>query len=183
VDFQIITPCSRPYNLQFLKASIKKQHNLLWHICFDTATTTEKDRAQAEKTLKEDWIKFYTASCDQQTYGKAQVNFVLTFIRNTDSYIYVLDDDNLLPRNFFDYDYNTKESKVYLFPQQRGNKIVQPQPIVNQIDQAQFLSHASVSSFYENYAYCGDGIHIEKTCNEVPYKCLEQPIVYYNKLR
>ena len=108
---------------------------------------------------------------------------MLTFISDTDSYIYVLDDDNLLPRNFFDYDYNTKESLVYLFPQLRGGKIIEPQPLIDLIDQAQFLAHASVFSFFKHHNRCSDGIHIEKICNEVPYKCLEQPVVYYNKLR
>lgn len=184
--FHIITPCSRPDNLQLLYNNINAiRKDVVWHICFDTNRVSEADRNRIKNELTDDWIRFYTASTDYAPNpGKSQINFVLTHIRLGlfgHGFVYVLDDDNLLPYDFFKYEYDENESLIYLLPQYDNDNVRQPNPVVNQIDQAQLVIHSKVHYYYDLY-YNGDGTMIEKLCKTESYKNLFYPIAYYNKL-
>jgi len=187
--FHIITPCSRPNNLSTIKTnieSVRKDWKIFWHICFDTNKISEENRNKTKTDLKDDWIYFYTASTDAiPNPGKSQINFVLTHIRLNmfdQGFVYVLDDDNILPPDFFSYHYNENESLIYLLPQHTGDTIRQPIPIMRQIDQAQIIVHSNILDYYYELCYDGDGMMIEKICKKVNFKTLANPITYYNGL-
>ena len=184
--FHIITPCSRPNNLQAIYENINdiKPDNLIWHICFDTNIVSNRNKVK--NNLKDDWIKYYTASTDFiSNPGKSQINFVLTHLRLgifEPVFVYVLDDDNLLPSDFFSYNYDENESLIYLLPMHMGdNAVRQPIPVVYQIDQAQLVVHSNLIYHYD-LCYNGDGTTIERLCKMEKYKNLTYPIAYYNKL-
>ncbi len=184
--FHIITPCSRPNNLQAIYENINaiKPEKILWHICFDTSKVTEIDKVKND--LNHDWIRFYTASTDFiPNPGKSQINFVLTHLHLgifEPGFVYVLDDDNLLPSDFFKYDYDENESLIYLTQQLcNDNYLRQPVPVVNQIDQGQIIVHSKVDYFYDLY-HNGDGTTIERLCKIGNYKTLIYPVTYYNRL-
>ncbi len=188
--FHIITPCSRPDNLPLIKDNILKvrgEKEVSWHICYDTSKVVDCDRKISKREVQDSWIYFYTASTDSEstTAGKTQVNFVLTHFRinKFSGFIYVLDDDNLLPPDFFNYNYDENESKIYLFSQMRSTdgKTYLPMIVVHQIDQAQLLSHSSIMDYY-NLNYHADGEYIQEICSKYSYKVLPNPVVYYNRL-
>lgn len=188
--FHIITPCSRPNNLKEIYENIilvKKTEPVMWHICFDTNKVNENDRSKVKNELNQDWIRFYSASTDfKANPGKSQINFVLTHFHLgifEHGFVYVLDDDNLLPREFFSYPYDEKESLIYLLPQNfnRHGAIRQPMPVVEQIDQGQIIIHSKVDHFYD-LCYTGDGLTIQRLCKTIKYKNLIYPVTFYNKI-
>jgi len=183
-----ITACSRPHNLPKLKESILNANRagteVLWHICFDASLVNPN-----VKDYQDSFIRLYSAATFyQKNPGKSQVNFVLTHFKLNmfDGFIYVLDDDNLLPDNFLSYAYDEKESLIYLFPQliwSDGEKqaiLRDISPVIDKVDQAQILVHSSLQQFYP-LCYNGDGMVIETLCKETPYKKMNIP-VYYNRL-
>lgn len=188
MKLHLITACSRPKNLSKLKASILNANRLgsteiLWHICFDAQTVNNPE----VNDYQDSFIRLYSASTHyQKNPGKSQVNFVLTHFKLNmfDGFIYILDDDNLLPNNFFSHAYDEKESLIYLFPQlmwSKGKHVLRNiNPMIDKIDQAQILVHSSLQIFYP-LCYNGDGIVIEELCKKNPYKVMNIP-VYYNRL-
>ena len=178
-----ITPCTRPDNLPKLEASIKKaklhsNHDVLWHVCFDSSKVT------GNNPINSDCVKLYSAKtyCNENP-GKSQINFVLTHFKLNifEGFIYVLDDDNIIPDNFLAYNYNKEESLIYLFPQLFDKTSIREiMPACNRIDQAQILCHSSIQEFY-SLDYNGDSKLIEKLCMKHPYKEMKN-LVYYNYL-
>lgn len=186
--FHIITPCSRPHSLQTLKENIlntDKNRPVIWHICFDSTATRESERVAAKRMLYEDWIRIYEAASFKSNPGKSQINFVLThfYLNLFEGFIGVLDDDNLLPPDFFCYNYDKRECLIYLLPQfVTSSELRIPKPEVCHIDQAQIIVHSDILHFYQ-LDYQADGLLAEKICKSHNYKILEKPVVYYNKLR
>src|SRR5262249_52911299 len=129
--FHIITPCTRLNNLAKMKSNIlavKGKRDVIWHICFDSLRTQHNQRNDIKNKLEDLWIFFYEAGTSFNNPGKAQVNFVLTHFKIGlfEGFTYVLDDDNKLPPDFFNYNYNLQESKIYLIPQIRRGETCPP---------------------------------------------------------
>ena len=186
--FHVITPCSRPHNLKAIKEnilSIDKNRSVMWHVCFDSTATIESERARAKQILHEDWIRVYEAATFKVNPGKCQINLVLThfYLHWFSGFTSVLDDDNLLPPDFFCYNYDKNESLIYFLPQFRSSQTEPdiPYPIVGMIDQAQMVIHSDLLHFYPLEG-CGDGALAQEICKTNSYKVLDKPIVYYNKL-
>lgn len=184
-SFHIITPCTRLNNLRTIRNNINgvKKTDVTWHICFDSFNTTEDERNKAKLAFTEPWILFYEAGTSFKNPGKAQINFVLSHfnIGLFEGFIYVLDDDNILPPDFFNYNYKLQESAIYLLPQIRRRILCQPIPKLNCIDQGQFIVHSTKCKFYD-LTYDADGKCIEDLCKSNSYKTLSRPITYYNRL-
>lgn len=186
-----ITACSRPKNLPKLKASILSanraaKNEIVWHICFDAKAVSNPDI----RDYQDPFIRLYSASTYfHKNPGKSQVNFVLTHFKLNmfDGFVYILDDDNVLPDNFLSHAYNEAESLIYLFPQLMwSNKVKQAvlrdiNPVTDEVDQAQMLVHSSLHKMFYPLCYNGDGMVIEALCKEHPYKVINIP-VYYNRL-
>lgn len=199
-EIHLLTACSRPNVLPTMKENIQEvircatKHTITWHICFDTYKILLRDYQEAS-ILQEPWIRLYecTTHWKKPGFGFSQLNFMLTHFRNGcfNGFIYILDDDNLLPLDFLECDYNEEESLIYLFKQSvyhkhqshefvyslRGND----RPQLEFIDQAQMLWHSNINLFYD-LQQASDGILIEQACKQYPYKCLDTPVVYYNRL-
>jgi len=187
-----ITACSRPHNLPKLKASILNanrvaEREILWHICFDARIVSNPDI----KDYQDSFIRLYSAATHyQKNPGKSQVNFVLTHFRLNmfDGFIYILDDDNVLPDNFLSHNYDEEESLIYLFPQlfwlsnEYRAILKEAKPVLEGIDQAQILVHSSLQKMFYPLCYNSDGMVIEELCKDKhSYKVMNIP-VYYNRL-
>lgn len=189
-NIHILTPCSRKNNLGMLKSNIKSclnsKHKIYWHICFDTNFVIIQKYLELKKELKEDWIYLYSALTHFfSNPGKSQINFIITHFKSNlfNGYLYVLDDDNLLPSNFFEYDYQKEDSPIYLFPQKlNSGEIRKVSPFKCQIDQGQILIHSDIQEFYPLRKTGADGEFIEEICKKHPYKTIENVVVNYNKL-
>lgn len=170
---EIITPCSRPENLPKMKAGIG--FDAIWHICYDLAVT---------KFIPD----IFTYGCSGGVWGNSQRNLALFHILNNDSFVYCLDDDNLLHPDFFksikpidktNYDIITFDQLLEDGTIRKGNN-----PSRTNIDQAQFLIRKSIHEPYEQ-EHDADGILIEKLVNKYPERWLYLPKVlcYYNRLK
>ncbi len=175
----IITPCSRPENLQKIKESINVK--CTWIICYDS----DKEI----KNFDDDWIiEIFTKG---GIAGKKQVNHALDYV-DKDSWVYVLDDDNLLHHKF-NIDLFSRLSFYYngfIFSQELPDGSIRIPSKDNikvcHVDQAQYLLHMSLigeKRFIQQYE--ADGIFIEQIYNEHADKILvtSEVLCYYNKLR
>lgn len=189
MNIHIITPCVRTENLKIIKDNLETvrggKYDLTWHICFDSSKVENSvTKAFAFMNAKSDWIKIYEATTHYMPNpGKSQINFVLTHfaVGIFSGFIYVLDDDNLLPEDFLDYDY-TEEFEVYIFPQQHKGEIIRDAGnlVRTRIDQGQIMWHSSLGVFYDLH-YQGDGEFAEEL-RQFKYKSLEKPVVNYNAI-
>lgn len=130
----IITPSIRPWNLPRIKDSIDFDYVNEWIIVYD-ANKIHKNPHQFinEGNLK---IKEYIHSSEGIS-GNPQRNYALDHIQNEDTYLYFLDDDNLMHKDLYKLLDIIDEGKIYTFDQQNrinGNSIT-----AGQIDSAMFL--------------------------------------------
>ena len=119
---------------------------------------------------------------DQRNYGLDQVK--------GESYIYMLDDDNKMHPDFWNFLSTIKKGKIYTFDQ-IGNP-VNPSGSgaeckVGKIDTAQFLVDSSLIEGERWIAddYCADGHFIEKLYkkNKESHIYIQEVLAYYNFLQ
>lgn len=130
----IITPCCRPSNLIKLKESIDFRYVDEWMIVYDgTKVSNNPNIFQSENNDK---IKEYVFT-DRGRSGNAQRNFALDQIKNEDTYLYFLDDDNLIYKDFYKLLDVIDSEKIYTFNQK--NRLKGSCIQVGSIDTAMFL--------------------------------------------
>ena len=175
----IITPCSRPQNLEAIKRSINIPCE--WFIVYDTD--------EFVNNFSEEWI--IELSTKGGIAGKKQVNLALDHL--TEEYwFYVLDDDNLLHPKFRKlYDLMKISSSIggYIFGQDLGggnNRIPTKNNIrVCHVDQAQYtLSMKLVKDKRYIQKYEADGHFIEEIYHQHADEILvvHEILSFYNKL-
>jgi hypothetical protein len=121
----LITPVSRKKNLIKIKETIKFNYFFKWIIIYDTKIIKDKTKVFADnKNIIELFHKNkFSVS------GNSQRNLALQYlnkIKNKDFYIYFLDDDNVIHKNFYkilDIIKSNPKKKIYTFDQFRNNKI------------------------------------------------------------
>jgi len=169
---EIITPCTRSNNILKMDDNIPEE--IRWHIWFDA------DNA--------DYIPNGAPMIGGGVWGNAQRNAALKVITAKRSWVYCLDDDNLLHpdllkrikgNEFLKYDIITFDQLLEDGTIRKGNN-----PTRTNIDQAQFLIRKSIHEPYEQ-EHDADGILIEKLVNKYPERWLYLPEVlcYYNRLK
>lgn len=188
MNIVIVTPCSRPENLEKIKKSINLPCR--WIIVYDSDIAIKK--------FNDPWI--IELNIKGGISGNLQRNMALDYVEKNE-WVYFLDDDNLLHPDFIKIKegheaiaYLYKDSFTlpfgYLFPQEMpdGNiRMLDKNNIkVCFIDQAQYLLHMSLigqKRFTQQYE--ADGIFIEGIYKEYCDKIIiaVEPVCYYNKLR
>lgn len=162
----IITPCSRPHNLQRLAESIRPGRllfDVVWLVVFDFG------------------------ECEKSKVGNYQRNCALDAIES--GWVYFLDDDTVMHLDFFRELAKVKKEAV-AFEQDLGNGIrpVSPERMrVQKIDMGQVAIRREVigNTRFELGIYEADGIFIETVYNRDParWEFLHKPLTYYNALR
>lgn len=181
----IVTPCSRPENLPLLAKSIKEYvmpfTDAKWYVSFDTSRT---------KMIEPDiqGIHVHFSGAEGGVSGNTQRNDAISYIKDMDSWVYVLDDDNTMHPKFYTVLHATKMKgiKLVTFDQESYHGVIRSgsKPLLDQIDQAQFLIHRSIQTEYiQNYG--ADGYMIMGLTEKYPNKWvyINSVASYYNKLR
>jgi hypothetical protein len=108
----IITPCSRPGNLQKLFSSINFDQILMWYIIYDTSKNKTIDfQFQGNPKISE-------LTCNiKGVCGHPQINYALDIIK--EGYVYVLDDDNIIHPDFWKIVPEFDGEHVFTFDQYR----------------------------------------------------------------
>lgn len=130
----IITPSIRPLNLQKVKESIDFNYVNEWIIVYDGKKILENpNQFEDEGNPK---IKEYV-HMSEGISGNPQRNFALDHIENEDTYLYYLDDDNMIHKDLYKLLDIIDDDKIYTFDQENrinGNRIA-----LTSIDSAMFL--------------------------------------------
>ena len=184
----IITPCIRPNNLLVIKESIDFDYLNEWIIVYDKKHVSELPNL-FEKNKK---IKEYIFEGDG-IQGNSQRNFALEQITEHNTYLYFLDDDNIIHDNFYNLLDIIEPGKIYTFDQKRpinvfpyvehlyGNKIE-----IGNIDSAMFLIDYNLckGTRWITDKYDADGYFI-KECyenNKNNWIYVNKILAYYNKI-
>ena len=183
----IITPSIRAENLIKIHESIQWEYVAEWIIVYDGKKITENPQL-----FSSDKISEYVYS-GEGIIGNSQRNYALDHVKHKDSYIYFLDDDNLIHPDLFSIVNNLEENKIYTFNQTRprdvfpftdclkGNKIE-----VFQIDSAMFLIDYNLCRHirWNPYYYYSDGLFIMEcySAHKDKWIYIDKTLSYYNKL-
>ena len=186
-NITIITPSIRPDNLLKIKESIQFDYVDQWIIVYDGKKIKENP-----KLFSSDKIVEYVHTGDGIS-GNPQRNFALDQITNLDTYIYFLDDDNIIHPDLYSILNTLDDEKIYTFNQERppdvfpftdnlkGNKIE-----LRKIDSAMFLVHFNLCKEirWHPYKYFSDGIYIVECYSENKdrWVYIDKTLAFYNKL-
>ncbi len=111
----IITPCTIPGNLKTIQESIDFNYVKEWIIVYDEKYVSSIPTNVFDKTDK---IKEYICG-DKGVNGNPQRNFALSVVQNQDTFLYFLDDDNLMHPDFYHFLSEIEPGKMYTFNQSR----------------------------------------------------------------
>ncbi len=178
----IITPCTRVGNLKKIFESINFKFVEEWIIVYDFNVLNP---SKLENNFNHDKIAEYYAGNEQSVSGNYQRNYALSKISNTDTYLYFLDDDNVVHPGL--YDVPLISGNLYSFDQLRNGKTFEGNTLKPQkIDSAMVLIYfPMVKGITWNLGdYHADGIYIRdcyrKCINRWIY--INKILCYYNKL-
>jgi glycosyltransferase involved in cell wall biosynthesis len=184
----IITPCIRPNNLVKLKESINFNYVNEWIIIYDgnhissIPNTIEKNSKIKEHIYKDNGIS-----------GNPQRNFALELIESFDTFLYFLDDDNIIHPDLYNLLDTIEPGKMYTFDQSRP-KNVYPYKTLLHGDNIEIF-HVDTAMFLIDFNLCkdirwipdkynSDG-HYIKECyeaNKDNWIYVNKIMAYYNKL-
>lgn len=174
----IITPCSRPGNLQKLFESINFEFVEEWIIVYD-------DQYSENYNFDHEQISEYSAHSFDSISGNYQRNYGLSKISNPETYIYFLDDDNIIHPDL--YSFSLSPGNFYTFDQLRNGETFEgnnPKPL--KIDSAMVLIYFpmvkgitwGLGEYHSDGNYIRDCYH--KCINRWIY--INKILCYYNKL-
>ena len=173
----IITPSYRTTNLQKIKESINFDYINEWIIVYDGKRITENPSLFTDHPK----IKEYLFEGNGIS-GNPQRNYALTKISNENTFIYYLDDDNVVHPNLYKLDLT--KPMMYTFNQENGLKGNNVR--VNCIDTAMLLIHYSLCKniIWVPEKYNADGFYIAECYdkNKENYSYINMDGCYYNKL-
>lgn len=110
----IITPSYRIQNLKKIYETINFDYVDEWIIVYDGSKITENPNIFNHEKIKE-YVHYDNNSC----FGNAQRNFALNNIKNENTYLYFLDDDNLIHPELYKLLDIIEKDKLYTFNQIR----------------------------------------------------------------
>lgn len=156
----IITPCSRPQNLNKLKESINFDYVDEWIIIYDAG----KINIHPELFKENDKIKEYICYDSRSIVGNAQRNYGLDRIQNKDTLLYYLDDDNQIHPNLYKLLTIIDNDKLYYFNQLRvkeANPYFKPYDN-GSCDSAMFIIPFNICNDIRwiLHEYCADSFYI-----------------------
>jgi hypothetical protein len=152
----IVTPCSRPQNLEKMRESIRFEDIGIWLIIYDTRHIPFEKRYSDNSKILELECK------DEGTAGHQIRNAALNIIQN--GLIYFLDDDNIMHPFFWTLTSQFKAGNIYTFNllYQTGAILRGDNPVPKKIDTSQYVFDRSlIGDLRFNIGdYCADGIFI-----------------------
>lgn len=168
----IITPCSRPHNLQTMYNSINFDKIHLWCIIYDTR--------KIEFVKNFNHSKIIELECkDEGTAGHQIRNMALNII--DDGLLYFLDDDNIMHPFFWNLMDHFKSGHLHTFNllYQNGTILYGNNPTPKNIDTSQYVFDKSlVNNIRFNMSnYCADGIFIKTI-----YENNKEKTIYFNHI-
>ena len=172
----IITPSYRLNNLINIKNSINFDYVDQWIIVYDGSKIIENPKLFNHPKIKEYVHKGEGIS------GNPQRNYALDTITNTDTFIYYLDDDNIIHPNLYRL-LNIIDKKIYTFNSIniKGNNVS-----VNNIDTAMCIIYYDKCNTirWTLQKYEADGIYINECYekNKDIHIYVDNTLSYYNKL-
>ena len=186
----IITPSIRPENLIKVKESINFDYVNEWIIVYDGSKISENPNIFLNESNSK--IKEYIHS-GEGISGNPQRNFALDNISNENTYLYFLDDDNIIHQDLYTLLDRIEDNKIYTFDQIRppdvfpykeylpGNNI----ELFN-IDTAMFLIDYNLCKNvkWDIHKYNADGIYIVECyeLNKENWIYINKVIAHYNYL-
>ena len=175
----IITPCSRPENLIFLKDSIPEKCN--WIVVYDKLAKPTSEIEGATILYSP-----YTGSA-----GNPNRNYALDTIEFSDTdWIYILDDDNIIHPEWYDKvkDFTADYLNMIAWGQVCKNNSVRlapsNNPNVGNIDTSCYMVRGKVmKTLRYDMLYEADGIMARQAYEQGGFMMLDQYLGYYNYLR
>jgi predicted O-methyltransferase YrrM len=179
----IITPSSRPDNLIEVQKSLNFNFIHEWIIVYDGSKITENPYLFTNH-LNNDKISEYLYKGNGIS-GNSQRNFALENIKNKDTYLYYLDDDNIIHEDLYKILNIIGDQKFCTFDQK--NRIKGDNIQVDKIDTAMFLIDFNLckSIRWIEDKYNADGYYI-KECysdNNINWIYIDNDLSYYNYLQ
>ena len=177
----IITPSYRTDNLLSVKNSINFDYVHEWIIVYDGSKITENPNMFTHEN--NDKIKEFVYK-GEGISGNPQRNYALTKLTIKDTFLYYLDDDNIIHPTLYKLLNMLDSNKIYTFNQEnrlKGNNIN-----VRQIDTAMCLVHYNLCQNIEwiNDRYDADGYYI-KDCYDTGkdnHIFVDNDMCYYNRI-
>jgi len=178
-DLIIVTPCSRPENLQKLYDSINFDKITLWLIIYDTRNL--------EFVKRFDNSKIVELECKDEGVAGHQIrNMALNIIMN--GLVYFLDDDNIIHPFFWNLVDHFNSGYIYTFNllYKSGDIKFGNNPTYGNIDTSQFVFDKSLVSDlrYNANNYSSDGYFINSLVDNNKEKTMYFNYIaaYYNWL-
>jgi hypothetical protein len=190
----ILTRCTRLENLEAIAECLAyRTPNIEWWVLF------YKGEAEAAKPYldnidyAEPWVFKSKIKRDdnKEAFGIDLLNDLVE-PNGEVTYIYVLDDDNLIHPDFLDtWGQIVPNKKAYVFNQALPNgdtRIAAPENMeVGKVDMGQVVIHASLlkKNNYFSLGYTGDGITFEALHKSDPeeFEFINETVTYYNRLK
>ena len=183
----IITPCSRPENLDIVKASIDFNYVDEWIIVYDG----KKIFQNPYLFNNEPKIKEYIHTGPGLS-GNPQRNYALDHVQNANTYLYFLDDDNTIHKDLYKLLDIADEHQIYTFglesswttqENQLNGSVIQ----VSKIDTAMFLVDFECCKEIRwiPHLYGADGYYIRECfeANKDKWIYVNNKLCTYNTLR
>lgn len=174
----VVTPSMRPENLLRVAESIDLDYLDAWIIVYDGSKVCSNPRLFNHEKIKE-----YVFQGDGNT-GNPQRNFGIEMIKNQNTFIYFLDDDNVVHSNMYKLLDVAFDGEFYTFNQEgglKGDKIA-----INQIDTGMYLVDFKIAKEVRWFPHChaSDFYYINEcySKNRNSWVYLDSDICYYNKM-
>jgi glycosyltransferase involved in cell wall biosynthesis len=194
----IITPCIRPENLIKMRESIRFDYVNEWLIIYDGKHITSMPNVLGTlgTISQNDKIKEHIYKADEDSQGisgNPQRNFALELIESFDTYLYFLDDDNLVHPELYELLDTIEPGKMYTFDQARPKNVYPYKTLLRgdtieifNIDTAMFLIdfHLCKEIRWIPDKYNADGFYIKECyeANKENWVYVNKTMAYYNKL-
>ena len=179
----IVTPCTRPLNLQKISQSIPQECE--WVVVLDAKVNHDHQTDNAH----------IVTSPLSNFRGYPNKNFGLDYIKNElnpsdNDWVYILHDDNIIHPQWYNSikdELNSTNSVVtwgQCFYDETSRLSPVEFPQVGNIDTSQYMVRWSVAKNLRfEYAYEADGIYAEEASKQGSVKKLDRHLAYYNYLR
>jgi hypothetical protein len=175
----IVTPCSRPENLEHLRETIPA--GCTWTVFMDYSTS-KKDVPKGVKVIRSNL---------GGAWGHPLRNLALDYLQASASdndYVYFLDDDNVIHPNWFEAVKDSTEDFInwaQCFRNGDPRLYATDHPRIGNVDTASYMVRIGfIGKARFEYIYEGDGLFAQALMVKSPsIKTLNNYLCYYNYLR
>lgn len=186
----IITPCSRPEYLVDIRETLAAGYDWTWIIVY--SSNPSQHAFPGADNVYEVWPGVEGNYDDEpSTAGNVLRNVGISLVEMPSSYLYFLDDDNIMHPNFWEIVYpmlKERRSDFVTFDQQRTPQqiLVGPRAELGKIDTAMFVTQRSLvnESRWRVARYDADGCFAEEMQAKASHHAyISHTCAYYNYFR